>query len=153
VKPPVEETMTITALKSVLRSAGRGSTLSRRFSLPLLSERLRIKWRVTISTPSLHLQAAELGTDARHFGQRQSKSRESGAAGPRRRRAEPATEPLHYSGVLKPTTGRAARRNCLTQMLHDFEIISPIALTVHDLAMTLSAIKVLLPHNCAFPGF
>tara|TARA_B100000378_G_C17897490_1_gene361458 strand:- start:265 stop:381 length:117 start_codon:yes stop_codon:yes gene_type:complete len=38
-------------------------------------------------------------------------------------------------------------------MLHDFEIISPIALTVHDLAMTLSAIKVLLPHNCAFPGF
>lgn len=42
---------------------------------------------------------------------------------------------------LKPSTGRVARRNGLPIILHDAEIIGPIARTVDDLALALAAIQ------------
>lgn len=51
--------------------------------------------------------------------------------------------PSSYNNLvgLKPSTGRVARTDGLPAILHDFEIIGPIARTVDDLAMTLSAIE------------
>jgi aspartyl-tRNA(Asn)/glutamyl-tRNA(Gln) amidotransferase subunit A len=51
--------------------------------------------------------------------------------------------PAAHCGLLglKPTTGRVARRDGLPVILHDAEIIGPIARTVDDLAMALSAIQ------------
>ncbi|MBI0539736.1 amidase, partial [Roseomonas sp. KE2513] len=42
---------------------------------------------------------------------------------------------------LKPSPGRVARRNGLPIILHDAEVIGPIARTVDDLALTLSTIQ------------
>ncbi|ANT63710.1 hypothetical protein AYJ57_24880 (plasmid) [Salipiger sp. CCB-MM3] len=63
--------------------------------------------------------------------------------------------PASYNNLvgLKPTTGRVARINGLPQILHDFEIIGPIARTVDDLAMTLSAIEGPHPLDRASFGF
>ena len=49
--------------------------------------------------------------------------------------------PAAHNGLvgLKPSTGRVARINGLPPILHDFEIIGPIARTTADLAMALSA--------------
>jgi aspartyl-tRNA(Asn)/glutamyl-tRNA(Gln) amidotransferase subunit A len=51
--------------------------------------------------------------------------------------------PAGYAGLvgLKPSPGRVARRNGLPVILHDAEVIGPIARTVDDLALTLSAIQ------------
>ncbi|UFN50552.1 amidase [Roseomonas sp. OT10] len=51
--------------------------------------------------------------------------------------------PACHCGLLglKPTTGRVARRNGLPIILHDAEIIGPIARTVDDLALALAAIQ------------
>ncbi|WP_159995179.1 amidase [Roseomonas sp. 18066] len=51
--------------------------------------------------------------------------------------------PAGYAGLLglKPSTGRVARRDGLPVILHDAEIIGPIARTVDDLALALAAIQ------------
>lgn len=51
--------------------------------------------------------------------------------------------PSSYNNLvgLKPSTGRVARTDGLPAILHDFEIIGPIARTVDDLALALSAIE------------
>ncbi|MBF9235484.1 amidase [Microvirga alba] len=51
--------------------------------------------------------------------------------------------PASHNGLvgLKPSTGRVARRDGLPVILHDFEIVGPLARTVDDLAMALTAIE------------
>src|SRR5690606_22069631 len=51
--------------------------------------------------------------------------------------------PAGYNGLvgIKPSTGRVARTDGLPQILHDFEVIGPLARTVDDLALALSAIE------------
>lgn len=63
--------------------------------------------------------------------------------------------PASYNNLvgLKPTTGRVARINGLPPILGDFEIIGPLARTVDDLAMALSAIEGPHPHDRASFGF
>jgi aspartyl-tRNA(Asn)/glutamyl-tRNA(Gln) amidotransferase subunit A len=65
--------------------------------------------------------------------------------------------PSGYCGLLglKPSTGRVARRGGLPTILHDAEIIGPIARTADDLAMTLAAIQGPLDedrYSMAFPA-
>lgn len=63
--------------------------------------------------------------------------------------------PSSYQGLvgLKPSTGRVPRADGLPVILHDFEIIGPIARTVDDLAMTLSAIEGTDPRDRLSYGF
>lgn len=63
--------------------------------------------------------------------------------------------PAGYNNLvgLKPSTGRVARINGLPPILHDFEIIGPIARTVHDVATTLSLIEGPHKHDRASLGF
>ncbi len=51
--------------------------------------------------------------------------------------------PAGYNGLvgLKPSTGRVARTDGLPAILHDFEVVGPLARTVDDLALALSAIE------------
>jgi aspartyl-tRNA(Asn)/glutamyl-tRNA(Gln) amidotransferase subunit A len=51
--------------------------------------------------------------------------------------------PSSYNNLvgLKPSSGRVPRTDGLPAILHDFEIIGPLARTVDDLAMALSAIE------------
>lgn len=63
--------------------------------------------------------------------------------------------PAGYNNLvgLKPSTGRVARINGLPPILHDFEIIGPIARTVDDVATTLSLIEGPHPQDRASFGF
>lgn len=63
--------------------------------------------------------------------------------------------PSGYAGLLglKPSTGRVARRHGLPIILHDAEIIGPIARTTDDLAITLSVIQGLLDEDRASLAF
>lgn len=63
--------------------------------------------------------------------------------------------PSSYQGLvgLKPSTGRVPRTDGLPVILHDFEIIGPMARTVDDLAMTLSAIEGSDPRDRLSFGF
>lgn len=63
--------------------------------------------------------------------------------------------PAAHNGLvgLKPSTGRVARINGLPQILHDFEIIGPIARTVADVALALSAVEGPHPHDRSSYGF
>ena len=63
--------------------------------------------------------------------------------------------PAGYNGLvgLKPSTGRVARTDGLPQILHDFEVIGPLARTVDDLALALSAIDGPNPLDRASLGF
>lgn len=63
--------------------------------------------------------------------------------------------PSSYQNLvgLKPSTGRVARTDGLPVILHDFEIIGPIARTVDDLAMALSAIEGPDPRDRLSYGF
>lgn len=51
--------------------------------------------------------------------------------------------PAGYTGLvgLKPSTGRVARRDGLPIILHDFEVVGPLARSVDDVALALSAIE------------
>lgn len=63
--------------------------------------------------------------------------------------------PASYNNLvgLKPSTGRVARIDGLPPILGDFEIIGPLARTVDDLALALSAIEGPHPHDRASYGF
>lgn len=63
--------------------------------------------------------------------------------------------PSGYQGLagLKPSTGRVARIDGLPVILHDFEVIGPVARTVDDLAMTLAAIEGPDPRDRLSHGF
>ncbi|WP_201838676.1 amidase [Microvirga zambiensis] len=63
--------------------------------------------------------------------------------------------PASHTGLvgLKPSTGRVARINGLPPILHDFEIIGPIARTVEDLAMVLAATEGAHPLDRQSHGF
>lgn len=63
--------------------------------------------------------------------------------------------PASYNNLvgLKPSTGRVARVNGLPPILGDFEIIGPLARTVDDLALALSAIEGPDSHDRASYGF
>lgn len=63
--------------------------------------------------------------------------------------------PSSYHGLvgLKPSTGRVPRADGLPVILHDFEIIGPIARTVDDLAMALSAMEGSDPRDRLSYGF
>jgi len=63
--------------------------------------------------------------------------------------------PAGYQGLagIKPSTGRVARVDGLPIILHDFEVIGPLARTVDDLAMTLAAIEGPDPRDRLSLGF
>ena len=63
--------------------------------------------------------------------------------------------PAGYQGLagLKPSTGRVGRLDGLPIILHDFEVIGPLARTVDDLAMTLAAIEGPDPRDRLSLGF
>lgn len=63
--------------------------------------------------------------------------------------------PAGYQGLvgLKPSTGRVARVDGLPIILHDFEVIGPLARHVDDLAMTLAAIEGPDPRDRLSLGF
>lgn len=63
--------------------------------------------------------------------------------------------PAAHNGLvgLKPSTGRVGRIDGLPPILHDFEIIGPLARTVDDLAMAFSAIEGPHPHDRLSYGF
>lgn len=63
--------------------------------------------------------------------------------------------PASHTGLvgLKPSTGRVARIDGLPPILHDFEIIGPIARTVDDLALALSVIEGPHPEDRLSFGF
>lgn len=63
--------------------------------------------------------------------------------------------PASHTGLvgLKPSTGRVARIDGLPPILHDFEIIGPLARTVDDLALTLAAIEGPHSHDRSSFGF
>jgi aspartyl-tRNA(Asn)/glutamyl-tRNA(Gln) amidotransferase subunit A len=63
--------------------------------------------------------------------------------------------PSGYTGLLglKPSVGRVARSGGLPVILHDAEIIGPIARTTDDLAMVLSAIQGPLDEDRASMAF
>lgn len=63
--------------------------------------------------------------------------------------------PAGHAGVvgLKPSTGRVARVNGLPAILHDFEVIGPIARTTADAALLFSAIAGPDPRDRASMAF
>jgi aspartyl-tRNA(Asn)/glutamyl-tRNA(Gln) amidotransferase subunit A len=63
--------------------------------------------------------------------------------------------PAAHAGLvgLKPSTGRVARTNGLPVILHDFEVIGPMARTTADAALLFSAIAGSHPHDRASLAF
>ncbi len=63
--------------------------------------------------------------------------------------------PAGHAGLvgLKPSTGRVARVNGLPAILHDFEVIGPIARTTDDVALLFSAIAGPDPRDRASVAF
>jgi aspartyl-tRNA(Asn)/glutamyl-tRNA(Gln) amidotransferase subunit A len=63
--------------------------------------------------------------------------------------------PAGHAGLvgLKPSTGRVARTHGLPVILHDFEVIGPIARTTADTAMLFAAIAGPDPHDRASLAF
>jgi aspartyl-tRNA(Asn)/glutamyl-tRNA(Gln) amidotransferase subunit A len=63
--------------------------------------------------------------------------------------------PAGYNNLvgIKPSTGRVARTDGLPVILHDFEIVGPLARTVDDLAMALSAVEGPHPQDRLSFGF
>ncbi|WP_046862777.1 amidase [Microvirga massiliensis] len=63
--------------------------------------------------------------------------------------------PAGHTGLvgLKPSTGRVARTHGLPVILHDFEVIGPIARTTADAAMLFAAIAGPDPHDRASLAF
>lgn len=63
--------------------------------------------------------------------------------------------PAGYNNLvgLKPSTGRVARFDGLPVILHDLEVVGPLARTVDDLALALSAIEGPHPLDRASYGF
>lgn len=66
--------------------------------------------------------------------------------------------PASHTGLLgfKPSTGRVARRDGFPQILHDFEVVGPIARTTSDAVLVTSIIAGPDAHDqasCAFGAF